>query len=182
MPNTTKKKSSKSIQAPRKKSTNSRKPIQPVELTRIRIVDHTKRSQIEESQDGSKQGRTRTTHDIRGFTLVNKDTESDLEVAYSVDPKEQYFLLAVIYDSGDSFGYDEGYIDFVGFYRTFDEAETNALRIRKHYNESYYDDKLLLISPSGKEYQAGTPWKGWMSKLDQIFVIPVKEALEIKQY
>jgi hypothetical protein len=164
----------------RKSLSSKKKEKRPAKLTRVSIVDYTEEFQIEKPKDDYARGTTRTTHDIRGFTIVKDDEYGELEVAYSIDSKQQYYLLAVIYDAGDSFGLDQGCIDFIGLYRTFNEAQANALRIREHYDKN--SSELFLISPSGKEYKAGAPWKGWSSELDQILVVPVLQVEDIKRY
>lgn len=109
--------------------------------------------------------------------------EKDLEVAYEVLPNVEYFVLAVVYSTGDSFSHqDRACCEIIGLYRTYDEAATNAKKIRKHndYETSFEaryrrdrkqnDDDLILTSSSGNEFLCAKPWLGYFESLDEIMV------------
>ena len=144
-------------------------------LTKIEIIDDTDDELVREGDDREWGERAcyRTNHYIRGFK-VGKEY-GDLDVAYEIDEDKNYYLLYVLYTTGDSFGYDEGRIEFVGLYRTAEEADANVDRIEKHCSDNGNEMFTVeLISPSGTKYKCHTPWKGYFNSIDDIRVDTIR--------
>ena len=62
-----------------------------------------------------------TSHNIQGFTVL--DSYHDLPVSFSIEDKRKYYLLYVLYSTGDSFHHEEGCIEYISLYQTLEEAE-----------------------------------------------------------
>lgn len=122
---------------------------------------------------------TETTWYIDGIEKVTALGYKDVEVAFDVKEGQEYYLVSVIYSTGDSFGHDENHsIEHIGLYEHRTMAEENAQRIRDHDNgygrySHVAEGALLLLSPSGTEYKMGTPWHGYFESLGYIEVTPV---------
>ena len=128
--------------------------------------------------------RTYTNHSIKGIE-ISKNNYCEFETCFDIpeNSDKTYYLVYVNYDTGDSFGRDEGKISFIDLYETFSKAEDTAKRIRVHYNtnkELYVDEKysLTVIAENGKEYNICPSWMGCFERLNYIVVLPV--TLETK--
>jgi len=120
---------------------------------------------------------TSTSHNIEGFKVFEGDIYSDLQVLYEPMPGEEYYLLYVVYSTGDSFGHDSGgNIEYIGFYT---EAELHIARENKRrIEEDEYSRggsfSVDLLSQQGQEYQLSTPWKGYFESLDSVDIQTVR--------
>ena len=117
---------------------------------------------------------THISHNIRGFDVVDDNIYADLVLPYQPVAGTDYWLLYVIYTTGDSFGSDSGRIDYVDMYLSETEARENAERIRKHSEaRNQADDErfsVSLVSSGGQMYKFHCPWIGYFEEIEGIHV------------
>lgn len=104
---------------------------------------------------------TNECHDIRGIRLRSWLNACD-SVPTAVEPERgrDYYLLVVYYDTGDSFGRDEGKVEFFELYESRELADENARRLNEGAQKG--ESSVTLKSPSGEEYQQSTLcWTGY---------------------
>ena len=154
-------------------------------FTYIQILDktYTETTRVGVSDDKWDRDDTRTDHNIIGFKIVDENNYFDFEVKFNIDTNKEYYLLYVIYGTGDSFGRDDGQIEFVGFYENVNIAEENLKRIEEHYKKVKYDRKydnydLILLNEENKEYKIRPPWLGYFENMDEIYI----EGLRLEPY
>ena len=150
-------------------------------MTKIKIINN---STSDYQHDGQEYGEwsENTTHDISGFQVVNDGEISDLEVAFELN-NGTYFLLYVLYSSGDLFGHSWGNIEYVGLYKSYEDAQVNALRIKEHYHlykggNGNWEDAFTvkLISPSGNEFNMHVPWTGYFERIESIEIRGISKS------
>lgn len=116
---------------------------------------------------------THTDHNIRGFHAEPDENArfSDLWVPYEPEYGVDYYLLYVVYSTGDSFGHDSGEgIEYIGLYTKdeLDVARENREKIEKHGDGHSSDFHVDLKTPSGQTFQQHTPWVGYFESIDYI--------------
>jgi hypothetical protein len=122
---------------------------------------------------------THTSHNVQGFKakLEKEGGYFDLTVPYEPEFDETYYLLYVVYSTGDSFGHDAGSgLEAIGLYKKdeLDVAKDNERRIEKHYRSKDPDFNVELITSSGKKFQQHTPWVGYFESLDYTEIADVR--------
>ena len=148
------------------------------EFSDITVIDDTyeevTRSATEDQWDRDD---TNTTHHISGIKLVGKNDYTDLTVPFKVEPGKTYYLLSVIYDTGDSFGRDEGRIEFIELYTDLELAKKNQAVIEDHnkkYRKVYHYDrktpKLVMENQVGTEIDYYPTWYGYFERLSYVSV------------
>ena len=152
------------------------------EFTSFDVVDNyieeTTRQATEDKWDRDDTARY---HDIREIKIA-KDKYSDMTAPFKIDPKETYFLLSVIYSTGDSFGRDDGRIEYIELYSDESLAKQNADEIEKHYTnhkDSYHNRnkvELMITNQAGKKYAYYCSWIGYFDFLQEARV----DAVTIK--
>lgn len=125
-------------------------------------------------------------HHITGVEIVDKKDRWDLCVPFEVDPDRSYYLLYAIYDTGDSFGRDEGRIELIDLYQDREVAMANAARIDAHarkYDSTRWGSAreemdepytVKLMNDAGEECQVHTPWNGYFERLSYTEVLCVR--------
>lgn len=169
-------------------------------MANIRVIDDVY-SYITEEGDGEQWGRrdcTAEEHNITGIRVVGEKEYYDLSTAFDIDPTRPYYVVYAIYSTGDSFGHDEGRIEFVGLFEDLEVAHENVRRIERHnevYNQLenrwYSSAKQLgkaelkklaktfepytvkLVTEDGQEYGVHVPWHGYFERLTDVDVRPV---------
>lgn len=112
---------------------------------------------------------TATSHSIEGFEVVGKDDYFDDSVSFEPAYKHPYYLLYVLYGTGDSFSHDEGQIMFVGLF----EKEENAKRNEKSIHDHGEEISMSLLAEDGDnlvKYQIDAPWVGYFECLEDVRV------------
>lgn len=147
-------------------------PIRAIDESQTFVTEHADKS------DDWDRDNTKTTHYIRGIQIVEEKGYKDLEVPFEVVRDKDYYLLYVLYRTGDSFGRDEGQIELIGLYQTHEAAEKNAKAIRAHYEarrNNYSSSGLLyLTTEGGNKFELYTPWIGYFESLEDIIVKSVR--------
>ena len=129
-------------------------------MVNVRIIDETYGGVSREAtEDEWDRDDTYTDHNIQGFRAVKEKDYYDLSVGFDVKKYKHYYLVYVIYDTGDSFGRDDGQIEFVGLYQDRSVAEENKRRIDK--NEKVDSFSVKLVTEDDEEFDCHTPWKGY---------------------
>lgn len=169
-------------------------------MANVRVVDDVY-TDVVEYGDGEPYGRRDCTaehHNIQGIQVVGEKEYYDLSTGFDIDPTRPYYLLYAIYSTGDSFGHDDGRIEFVGLYEDLEVAHENEQRVWAH-NETYQQleyrwytpskqlskEKLKnlrkefepytikLVTEDGLEYGVHVPWHGYFERLTEVVVQPV---------
>jgi len=114
---------------------------------------------------------THTDHSIQGFRVGSEDDYGDLTVPFEPEKGVDYYLLYVVYSTGDSFGSDSGAgIEYIGLYSAdeLELAKENERRIEAHNRQREGAGQLQLIMNHGRnvEYGVHVPWKGYFEHLD----------------
>lgn len=147
--------------------------------TAIRIVDITQTviTRPRDPDDKWDGDDTYTSHHIQGFLPVKGEKEfRDLDIPFKVSKDKTYYLLYVIYSTGDSFHHEEGCIEFIDLYQTKDKAEIAAKAIEKHYekNKEYNIGKdrysLPLTRDDLSKIVVCPPWIGYFDRLTSVNV------------
>lgn len=112
---------------------------------------------------------------IRGISTGGE--RGDFEVSFPVTPGRVYYLVSVVYDTGDSFHRETGCIEHVELFEEMEKAETLAKRIADHARgnrrSSEGRNTLVLFTNSGAEYQGHVPWLGYFERFEEALVTPV---------
>lgn len=125
-----------------------------------------------------------------GICLVEDEKKyADLETEFDVEFSKIYFLLLVIYNTGDSFSHEEAAgVDFVELYRDVEAAEKMALEIRRHddacsrwTDEKEYDLEITLDNGNRMKYNSA-PWLGYFESIHDIRLVPVRLTIEEKSF
>jgi len=145
-------------------------------MTNISIVtDYEKRiTRRADRNDAYDRDDTATDHTIMGFEVVGDDSYKDFSVSFNPVPDRDYYLLMVIYDTGDSFGRDAGQLSLIDLYENQEMAADAAKAIRAHANNDDYDFNLKLIAENGVERSLYTPWKGYFESIQSIEVRAIR--------
>lgn len=133
-------------------------------------------------------GETNTEHDIQGIKKTSGSEYFDLEVPFDVEFGKSYFLVYVIYSTGDSFGNDYGRIEFIDLFQKEKLANSLKKKIEQHYNEyvesnlySYVGGRTVkrakaphhtikYTNNEGKEIDLYTgPWIGYFERLQDVY-------------
>ena len=137
--------------------------------TGIKIIDYprievTREATLDE-WDGDD---TNEIHDIEGFTIVNENGYYDLKVPFEIDKNKTYYLVYVIYSSGDSFHHEESRIDFIELYEDVKMAKEVAKIIEDDYRNWESTEKdwsVEIFNSNGEKYKIHCPWKGYFERL-----------------
>lgn len=129
--------------------------------------------------------------------------EMDLDVPFEVTSGTKYYLMYVVYSTGDSFGHDENAcIEFCGLYTDISIAQENENRIRAHYDwakyksatwrtgnppkrpkfvpEKYGEFNVMLRTDDGKEeYELHVPWTGYFESMSYLEIKEVQLQLRL---
>ena len=118
-------------------------------------------------------------HEILGIEEVPEGGYSDLVA----DDEGPYYLLYVIYNTGDSFGRDDGQIEFVFLHTNQCMGYKNITRINEHYqtdggmyygNKDYAKFSVCLLDDNGEEFKLHVPWTGFFEDLVDVELVEVK--------
>ena len=104
------------------------------------------------------------------FTVVKRNQYYDLTVAGNPEAGEIFYLLIVIYSTGDSFSHHSGHVEYVGLYRDENTAWENLRRINDNANP------LMLLDETEdgiEEYQIHPPWIGYFESIENVDVCQV---------
>lgn len=126
----------------------------------------TRRRDPESSYDGDDKEHSPS---IRGISVGGE--WGDFDVTFPVTPGKVYYLVSVIYDTGDSFHRETGCVEHVDLFEEMEKAEILAKRIADHSRVSSGD--LILFTNSGAEYRGFMPWQGYFSRFKEALVTPV---------
>lgn len=115
---------------------------------------------------------TDTSHSINGFKIVDKDNYFDDSINFDAEYDRPYFLLYVLYSTGDSFGHDGGQILFLGLFENMETAQRNLERIRNHSSEGDKFSMDLIAEDGDKlvKYQIHVPWVGFFENLEDVCI------------
>jgi len=113
-------------------------------------------------------------NNIRGIETVGEGGYYDFTVDKKIDRKKTYFLVAIEYGQGDSFGHGMGNIDYVHYlFEDADEAE----KIKKMIEDDYEKDKssydVTLDIKDGVTLQTGF-YKGYFERLEYVDITAVR--------
>ncbi len=127
--------------------------------------------------------------DVKGMVLGK---QTDLTVPYDVEPNRFYWLVHVVYTSGDSCGHDPTpRHEFVDMYETEEAAERarDALvqHVKDHKSYKYWmsdrpDEKVTYVTSKGVLVAIDAPWLGYFEKVEFIEMVPVMLMSEQKVY
>jgi len=178
-------------------------------VTEISVIKDHRSHQTREPypDDEWDRGNTSSSWTVDGIRLYESDhrrygwMEMDLDVPFEVTSGTKYYLMYVVYSTGDSFGHDEdSCIEFCGLYADKRIAEENENRIRSHYNWANYSSwrigekpkrpkfvpkkdgafNVFLRTDDGKgEYEFSVPWAGYFESLSYIEIKEVQLQLSL---
>lgn len=94
---------------------------------------------------------------ITGIKIVDEKGYGDLEVNYVVDPNKEYYLVLVNYDTGDSFGRDEGQVCYVDLFESKEKAQAlvDAIYNDKMGYPKYFDHEMALEAQKKQDKKDG---------------------------
>lgn len=144
------------------------------QLVDICIIHNKSVEVIKESKEEWGCRETHTDHFVEGFSVAGKDKYHDLSVGFVPEYGKEYYLLYVVYSTGDSFNSnDDGGIEFIDLYEDQKIGEDNLERIRKHHEEQ--DSKsLFLINEQGNKHKVHTPWTGYFERFSYVCLDSVR--------
>jgi hypothetical protein len=164
----------------KKKKTSTTLTVVKPDFTNIRIKDRSiEETTREATEDQWDRDDTATYHYIDEIEIVGDDDYNDLVVPFKVNPNESYYLLSVVYSTGDSFGRDDGRIEHIELYSDKKLAEANATAIEEHYKnhkQNYFSNdkvELIITNQSGKKYACYCSWMGYFEYIQEATVTGV---------
>lgn len=132
-----------------------------IRVIKYSYTDCTRTADPDEEYDGDDY---QTSHDVTGFKVVKKSECYDGSVSFTPKKRVRYYLVHVIYDTGDSFSQDNGKFEFIGLYESKAFAQNIKNKIIEHnelLKDTYDDLPIHLTTEDGKEYQFTVPWQGY---------------------
>ena len=141
---------------------------------------------------------------VSGLALVKDDGDyGTLVTPIDIQQDTNYYVVLVVYSTGDSFSHTDGLRDYVEIYRTREEAEETSRLIRQHYdfykdypwlneckatNYSYLGKRqqkfadlvfggnftVKIKNGDGVEYKYHAPWMGYFEAIQEIEVIKLQ--------
>jgi hypothetical protein len=152
------------------------------EFTNIRIIDDTHQCDTSEvdPDDNWSRADTDTSHSIEYIKIVDDKDYNDLVVPFKIDSQKNYFLLSVVYSTGNSFGHDGGQISFIELYSDLELAEQNRKEIEEHnhnFSDTYHSSKkneLKITNQAGKTYQCYCCWIGYFERVEDVRIDTVR--------
>lgn len=162
------------------------------ELYHVNVLDDSYTEVTREAEPGERWDGddTYTSHNIRGIELSKE--YGDLTLGYKPEAGKMYYLLYVIYSTGDSFHREEGRIEVIDLYRTEEEAYENVKLMKEHYElyrSGWFDKQksrkmqlsaysVELKNHEGKEFMFHCPYVGYFDRLSSIEVESVQLAVK----
>lgn len=121
--------------------------------------------------------------DIRGFMVVDDDSDFDILLRYTPYQDQEYFVLAVEYTRSPIGKQSKTHVCFIDMYQTFEDATTNAGQIRKTYEPNAIHPGWFMAEPPTVSIQDATGahflkeryWEDVRCKLNRIAVISVHQ-------
>ncbi|WEM34355.1 hypothetical protein [Xanthomonas phage X1] len=100
---------------------------------------------------------------INGIEIVSEAGYRDLSVPFDVDINKSYILLWADYNTGDSFGHDRNYVEFIDLFETIERAQAarKALEEGTSYTRSY-------VREDGTGVSTSIPWAGYFESLNEL--------------
>lgn len=164
--------------------------------TYLRVLDDVTYETTEYGDPDDRWSRDSTAeyHHISGIQIVGEKDRWDLCVPFEVDPDRSYSLLYVIYNTGDSFGRDDGRINLIDLYEDQEVAFANAARIDTHarqYDKTRWGSaraemkepySVELLTNEGESCMVHTPWNGYFERLQYTEVLGVRVQTQHRLY
>lgn len=117
----------------------------------------------------------RTSDGIDSLKIVDMYGDFDVDDAKVGDT---FFLLYVVYSTGNSFGVEHGKYEYVMLFRKGDVARRNVDRIEEHYSVNAHESVLeperyvvKLEADDGSEFQIYAPWIGYFESMTYCDVV-----------
>lgn len=135
-------------------------------IDRVRCIET---SEVDPDDSWSRAS-TEEEHDIRGIKL-SEGGYGDIDVPFTVESNKSYYLVAVYYNTGDSFGHDENKVCFIDLFSTEEKAKDAVKRIEEN-NESYnkWTDKksgaLVIKREDDADLKLYTSWQGYFESMN----------------
>ena len=138
--------------------------------TKIKIIDDTYGgvSRGRDNDDRWDRDDTYVEHSIKGFRIVKETDYRDLVASFVPKKNTPYYLLYAVYDTGDSFGTDNGQIVFFDLYDNREVAETNSKILEDLTGE--HDASVIIFENDFKPYKTSVPWLGYFESLQGVYV------------
>jgi hypothetical protein len=125
---------------------------------------------------------TSSTHSIQGFKVVTDKGHYTFMVPFKIQPERAYYLVYVLYSTGDSFHNEDGCINFIDMFENEHFANKVRRAIQDDYNkygkETDNSDKwtITLPNPDGTKYSIHCSWKGYFESLESAHLEIVSEV------
>lgn len=125
---------------------------------------------------------TRTDNAIVGFEVIGPDNKwkcIDISTTFDIDPNKTYYLVSVIYSTGDSFNHHEGKIDYIEMYETAEQAMETKKTIEEKYNKKDKEDRygVDIKNNAGTSYRISASWVGYFERLEEVRIDRVQQKL-----
>jgi hypothetical protein len=117
---------------------------------------------------------TSTSNNVYGFKVAESNSKNqivDIVVDYEIKPDKTYYLVSVIYSSGDSFSHHTGNIDYIMLYDNLEMAEATKKIIedsykRKDKEQSY---SVEILNNNGELFIISSScWVGYFETLEEV--------------
>jgi hypothetical protein len=147
-----------------------------VEIDYDSYTDTTREGDPEAEYDGDD---TETSTTVNGVRHVKESGFWDLIVNYPLDRSKNYYLLYVVYSTGDSYNHDEGKVVFIDLYEDVKVADEAAKILEKTYDITEYNYKFpkhvdIPDSKGGINHLYAGPWIGYFSQFTEAVVKKVE--------
>lgn len=102
-----------------------------------------------------------STNEIKGFEIISPEDNwktVDLTVFFDINPEKTYYLVSVIYSTGDSFNHHKGKIDYIELYEKYEMALATKKIIEKSYKSKDKEEKysVSVLNNDGNLYSIST--------------------------
>lgn len=125
---------------------------------------------------------TYTDYHFNHLTLLPEGTRgADTYIPETVAKGTYLFVLIAIYTTGDSFGSDTASPEFLGTFKTYEEAENLRDQIMKYASEGSYRGFSCdwpyegVVTLHGKEQKICFPWSGYFERLEEMKIEHLNE-------
>lgn len=95
---------------------------------------------------------------------------TDISVPFDIDPYRYYYLVSVIYSTGDSFNHNKGEIDYIEMYEEEEMAIATKKAIEVAYKSKDKEDRygVDILNNSGVSYRISASWVGYFESLEEV--------------
>lgn len=144
-----------------------------IEIINISYTEVTRERNPEDEWDADD---TCTSNNIEGFRIIKPNSRwksVDLTVDFEPKVDKTYYLVYVIYSTGDSFSHHEGCVDYIFLYENLEFAEATKKMIEDAYKKKDKEESysVEIFNDKGELFKiSSSSWVGYFETLTDVVI------------